>query len=266
VIPWLSPLALLLLAGLILLPALIRRWRLVALLGALLGLVAIALMTPLGANALVRVIERQAEPAPGECEAIDAIVLLAGGLRRPARHREDFDALTARSLARSFGLIEGRRDPRLPLVVAGGGRFRISEAEVIGALLQRLDHGHDALLLETASRTTWENASGVRRLLPERIERIALATSALHLPRARRVFREAGFDVCRWPLDSQYIAAGGIGAWWPQTSALAKSEAALHELVGLAYYRFRQHWPGRFTPEFPEGAATGGALASGGAA
>jgi uncharacterized SAM-binding protein YcdF (DUF218 family) len=256
--PWLSPLALALLGVLILLPALAWRRRLLAGLGMLLGLVALALMTPIGANALVGAVEDRARPGDGECEAVDAIVLLAGGLRRPARHREDFDALTERSLARTFGLVERRRDPRLPLLVAGGGRFEISEAELIGALLQRLRHGHDALLLETASRTTWENAAGARRLLPERVRRIALATSALHLPRARRVFAEAGFEVCRWPLDFRYIDASGPGAWWPQSSALLKSEAALHELAGIAYYRFRERWPGRFTPEFPDPAEVAG--------
>jgi uncharacterized SAM-binding protein YcdF (DUF218 family) len=253
--PWLSPVSLLLPGALLaVLGGLVRR-RWLAMLGGVLLVTGFALMTPIGANALVGAIERRAEPADGECAAIDAVVLLAGGLRRPPRHREDFDALTTRSLARSFGLIERARDPRLPLLVAGGGRFRITEAEVIGALLQRLDHGHDALLLETASRTTWENATGARSLLPERVVRIALATSALHLPRARLVFEEAGFEVCSWPLDRQYIDAGGLGGLWPQSSALRKSEASLHELAGVGYYRFRKRWPGRYTPPPGERAA-----------
>jgi uncharacterized SAM-binding protein YcdF (DUF218 family) len=251
---WLSPVSLLLLGLLLMAPMLLLRRRVLAGLGAVLVLLGLLLMTPLGANALVGAIEAHAEPVATECERIDAIVLLAGGLRRSPSDPEDFDALTSRSLARSFALVQRHRDPDLPLLVAGGGRFRITEAEVMGALLQRLDHGHADPMLETNSRTTWENAAGARELLPAHVQRIALASSALHLPRARLVFEEAGFDVCRWPLDRQYIAVAGVGALWPQSSALVKSEAALHELLGLAYYRFRAQWPGRYTPVLEQNA------------
>ena len=38
---------------------------------------------------------------------------------------------------------------------------------------------------------------------------------------------------------SALSSAGGIGYFIPQSSALVKSEAAIHELVGEANYRWR---------------------------
>ena len=69
--------------------------------------------------------------------------------------------------------------------------------------------------------------------------RLVLVTSAMHMPRSRLALGRAGFDVCPVPADSRRIAFGLPGYLIPGSSALDKTEAALHELVGLAYYRWR---------------------------
>lgn len=239
--PWLSPMTLAFVGLLLALGALAAQRRRLAFGGLAVIALALALATPLVANGLVALVERRAEPSAGECERLDAVVLLSGGLQRPALHAEDFGALTAESMARVFAFA-GRPPPALPLLVAGGGPHDVAEAEVLAALLARLGIAVEPRMREMLSLSTWDNArEAARLLLPER-RRIALASSALHLPRARRVFIDAGFEVCRLPLHSRYVAAGGIGALWPQSSALAKTEAALHELAGEAYYRARLLW------------------------
>lgn len=239
--PWLSPVTLALIGLVLALVALARARRRIALVGLGIVLLALASATPLVANALVALVERRAEPVAGECDRLDAVVLLSGGLQRPAAHAQDFAALTAESMARVFAFA-ARPSTALPLVVAGGGPHPVAEAEVLAALLDRLGIAVEPGLRETLSLSTWDNArESARLLLPER-RRIALASSALHLPRARRVFIDAGFEVCRMPLYSRYVAARGIGAFWPQSSALLKTEAALHELAGEAYYRARLLW------------------------
>lgn len=233
----LSPIALTVLGALLGLASLWRMRRSLLLASCLLIWLSLALMTPLIANALVYLIESRSEAQAGECEDIDAIVLLSGGLARAALGSEDYAALNPESLLRLFHLWQTGR-PDLPLVIAGGGENVVAEASVMASLLLRLEtNGAAMALVETDSRTTWESAQELAQKLPPP-RRLAIATSALHLPRARAAFMEAGFSVCRWPLQRQYLAASGIGALTPQTSALRKTEAVLHESVGYAYYRW----------------------------
>lgn len=242
---WYSPL-MPVLAGTVLLAvsAVFSRPRL-ALLGLVLIVPGYALMTPLGANMLVLAIEHRskvAETAP-VCDRVQAAVLLSGGLSRPAETSEDFGALTPETLARVFAwrhLQQTRNPSDQPLIIAGGGPFRIAEAEVIAALLELLDPNSGPLVLEKTSRNTRENAKAVRHLLPSSTTRIMLASSALHLPRAKFAFERAGFEVCPLALNRHYMAVSGGSALVPQSSSLAKSEAAVHEILGEIFYRLHR--------------------------
>lgn len=249
-----------------------RRWMRNASIAAV--VVALAAMTPLVANALVAMVEgkvvegkvvegtvvegtvvegevvegkavagaaraRDAHAPADACADADAVVFLSGGVQRAPATGHDLAALGPDTLARTFALL-GRRIPEgVPVVVSGGGPFAVPEADVIAVLLRALDPEPPRLLLERTSRSTWDSALAVRALLPPAVERIALATSALHLPRSALVYRAAGFQVCGWPLLTQFQQVDGWGALLPQSSALRKTEAALHELVGMAWYRMR---------------------------
>lgn len=195
-------------------------------------------MTPAGANWLVGRIERDTVALPGECADVEWLVLLAGGLDRAPDGEDDGGALTHDSLRRTFALLENPPPAIWHRAISGGGPHALAEARVMNALLRRLDSTGPGPLLETASETTWESAHAMAVLLPPP-RHIALASSALHLPRARLAFELAGFDVCPWPLDHQFVAVSGVTAWLPQSSALRKSEAALHEVVGALYYRWK---------------------------
>lgn len=235
-----SPLTISLLAILVLAIARAIGSRWLTLLAIVAGLPALGLMTPLGANLLVLAIERQVDVSPDSpvCQNLDAIVLLSGGLRRPAEAPDDFDALTPESLSRLFTFINMHRDSRLPLVIAGGGPFQIAESDVIAELLERHQQWPEAVIREVDSIATRDSASAVAELLGPGRRRIALTTSALHLPRAHFAFSQAEFTVCPWPLNRRYLKARGITALLPSSSALRKSESALHELIGMLYYRF----------------------------
>ncbi|MCA1777852.1 MAG: YdcF family protein [Xanthomonadaceae bacterium] len=239
-----SPLTLAILASLLALVA-ARFCRRVLLSAALLLVVLfLGLATPLGANLLVRAVETQ---TPVErramleaCPEAASLVFLSGGMRRPARDPDDFGALTTETLDRVLTLQAHKPPKDLPLVVSGGGPFRVGEAEIIAALMERLDIGSPDLRTETRSTSTRTSAFEVARLLGSAEHRIILATSALHLPRATWTFRKAGFEVCPWPLNSRYVAVRGPAGLWPQSTALEKSERALYELLGQIYYRLNR--------------------------
>ena len=193
---------------------------------------------PVVANQLVRWQESRV-PARNFCTPPlpSTIVVLSGGIAYEPANASDYAALGESSLRRLFAGVE-RFDAQANgrLVISGGeGQYGIAESALMGALAQRLGVPADAISLESASHSTWQNAQFVRALdIPQRIE---LVTSALHLPRAVYAFEQAGFEVCAAPADSRYAGPNSFGYYLPSTSALDKSDAAIHEMIGEAAYR-----------------------------
>ena len=198
-------------------------------------------MMPLGANVLVRQIESRV-PDSAACEAADrnTIVVLSGGLAREPASDVDFPALHTESLTRAVAGIEfWRARPGSTLVFAGGGPFAISESDLLQKFAERMGVPAASMRREGTSQSTWDNARALRDLRPALPERIWLVSSALHLPRALIAFRAAGFDACPYASEHRYLPPEGIGYFLPQSSALIKTEAALHELAGEVLYRWR---------------------------
>lgn len=197
------------------------------------------LTTPLGGNALVAWQESRgtAAPACGEPAPV-MIVVLGGGVRVPTDRVDDYAALSEASLHRIFAavaLYRRKPDPDTRLLITGGSYEGVAESVLMAQLATELGVPERAIEQETAARTTWQNAARVAAQTAQR--RIWLVTSALHMTRARHAFVEHGFDVCTWPADSRYQSMRGIGYLLPHGSGVAKSEAALHELVGEIGYR-----------------------------
>lgn len=234
----LSPTRIGVLLALVLLP--IWRWlpRWLRMLAVLPLAACVLASLPAVANQLVRWQESRL-PARSVCASPlpSTIVVLSGGIAREPIGASDFAALGESSLRRLFAAV-ARFDvqPDRRLVISGGqGQYGVAESALMGALAQRLGVPEAAITLETASHSTWQNAQFVRELdLPGRIE---LVTSALHLPRAVYAFEQAGFEVCAAPTDSRYAGPNSFGYYLPSTSALDKSDAAIHEMIGEAAYR-----------------------------
>jgi uncharacterized SAM-binding protein YcdF (DUF218 family) len=88
----------------------------------------------------------------------------------------------------------------------------------------------DAILLETASRNTRENALYSKRLLDSLPGRKVLLTSDYHMFRARRVFAKIGIQVL--PLPISEVQSRG-GAW--QGRSLAFLDLCM-ETCKIGYY------------------------------
>ena len=82
------------------------------------------------------------------------------------------------------------------LVMSGGGAGPISEAAVMRDLARNAGIPETVLMLEPESGNTFENAANTARLLHEAGKRrVVLVSDRVHLPRATRMFRQAGLDV-----------------------------------------------------------------------
>lgn len=220
------------------------RWSHVAIVVFELSLV--ALMTPLGAAGLARVVERHLTPQSTCLAPVPRVmVVLGGGFARAPDSPDDFSALQAWSVQRVFaGVALWHALPGSRLVFAGGGREYYPEAVAMGSLAQHLGVPANAITLETKSRDTWENARNVAALSPALPKRVWLVTSALHMPRSLAAFRAWGFDPCAWPSDP--VIASIRFRWQlliPSGAAVDASARALHELVGAVDYAWkaRQH-------------------------
>ena len=107
----------------------------------------------------------------------------------------------------------------------------------------------EAIWREDQSRNTRENAIYSREFLQQKdIDRIALVTSASHMPRALALFEAQGFDVVPMPTDYQVTEAGWESLHYanarfqlfnllPTARNLEMTTVALKEYLGVAAYR-----------------------------
>lgn len=136
------------------------------------------------------------------------------------------------------------RQTGLPLVLSGGDPFNegISEAVLMQQSLLD-DFRISQVLIEGKSTTTAENAFFTKKLLAAQgIDRVYLVTHASHMPRAVQIFKQAGFTVIPAPLHFLSLSARdnrGLLGWLPSARYLERSNLALHELLGRAWYSLR---------------------------
>jgi uncharacterized SAM-binding protein YcdF (DUF218 family) len=110
----------------------------------------------------------------------------------------------------------------------------MSEAEAMRVFLRDLGVPEKAMLLETESRNTQQNAENTARLLHARgIRQILLVTSALHMGRALRQFDGRDLQVTPAVTDVESGKAPPIPwRYLPDADSLSASARALKELVG----------------------------------
>ena len=120
------------------------------------------------------------------------------------------------------------REGAAPLIVmSGGGAGPISEAAVMRDLARNAGIPETVLMLEPESGNTFENAANTARLLHEAGKRrVVLVSDRVHLPRATRMFRQAGLDV---------VGVAGV----PASSMRRAMGAVLYETASLVRGLFR---------------------------
>jgi uncharacterized SAM-binding protein YcdF (DUF218 family) len=232
----------LLLAGFAGLFWLLRWRRLAGASGVLAVLVLWVSATPAVGEFLYGALERQHPPvALAATPTADAIIVLGGAVGQPLPPRlaPDLNAAADRVL-HAARLYHAGKAPRL--IIAGGhlpwGRVVRPEAELIADLLVEWGVPRAALLLDTTSANTAENAANAGALMREHGLRTALlVTSAGHLPRALALFRAAGIDAIPSATDLRVVGErrGTVFQWLPDVGALELTTLALKEWLGMQF-------------------------------
>jgi uncharacterized SAM-binding protein YcdF (DUF218 family) len=175
----------------------------------------------------------------------DAILLLGGIVSEPKDTLNEPNIGAA--VDRLFAAARLYRAGKAPVIVALAGNLPWAsvarpEAEVLADLLVELGVPRDAIVLDTKSRNTRENAVNAAAIFAEKgWKRGLLVTSALHMPRAFATFQKVGLDVVPVPADFQAqrpFFESGLDLL-PNADALALSTSAIKELIGAWAYRWR---------------------------
>jgi uncharacterized SAM-binding protein YcdF (DUF218 family) len=235
----LPPLNLLLVCGVGIL--LRRRWQR---LGTALALLSLFLLTALSTNAGARLLIRPLEnmtPAlmSPRTAGAQAIVILGGGRHRDAPEYGGQDVPRGNTLARLRYGARLHRETGLPLLATGGSPEGVADSEaVLMASVLRDDFGMEPRWVDGRSDNTANSAMFSAAILRRAgISRILLVTDALHMPRSQQVFGEAGLSVIAAPTN--YLGRGSLQAidFVPGAAALRNSHYALHEWIGIVWYR-----------------------------
>lgn len=228
---------LLVLAGLVLQ----LRWRRMGWTMALLGTVALLVLAmPITGGVLIAMLERDLPRTPSPTALPEAIVILSAEARAmdTARSRFGPGPLTLERLIAGSGIA---RRSRLPVLVSGGQMQDRAPAlaEVMAHSLNESLHT-PVRWQEIRSRDTWQNAEFSAAILRDAgISRIYLVSHAWHLRRAIAAFAQFGITATAVPVRMDSWPLGTLEDFVPTVSGWVNSGHALHEWIGIAYYKLR---------------------------
>jgi len=172
------------------------------------------------------------------------IVLLGGGVYENAPEYGGQDMLHTSALLRTDYALYLAKKTGMDVYATGGRPLNVPQ-DAEGDVMRRwlIAHGlnKDHVFAETKANNTWENAKYVQSLLAKQgVSDVVLVTSAWHMPRSVWCFESQGLQVIPAPTD--YLTKQGrydVRSYLPSGDALHESIWALHEYLGLWFYRWR---------------------------
>jgi uncharacterized SAM-binding protein YcdF (DUF218 family) len=189
---------------------------------------------------LAQPLENRFPERPPLCR-IDGIIMLGGGeAPKLARMRgEPILRERAGKYFEALDLLHRFPDAKL-IIAAGSGAWDPAgthETDVAAALFAQAGIPTDRLILESASRDTFENFRNAKAIAaPRSNDHWVLLTSALHMPRSVAIAREVGFPVIPWPTDYM-TAPEGLTSINNFDEGLKLFDGVFHEWIGLVVYR-----------------------------
>jgi uncharacterized SAM-binding protein YcdF (DUF218 family) len=194
---------------------------------------------PITADLLIRSSAGLTDTVPhlaADASAPGAIIVLAADIRH-----SDLSGAPAGvgplTLERLAVAARQQRQRGLPILVSGGPPG--PAGELMSTALQQ-DFGVPVRWRETRSRNTFENASFSAAILREAgIHSAFVVAHPWDMARALWSFRTVGYPVVPLATPGGRDLSVSAAAFLPQVPALRDSYYALHELIGLVWYRLR---------------------------
>lgn len=217
-----------------------RRWGLGLVWASAIGLL-ICGLSP-AANFLILPLEERFQK-PDSLEAYVGVIILGGAVDTVVTGRRGDTALTTSGERLTIAARLAREIPDALIIHTGGHGFIIpaqaSESEGAARLFQDFGIPDERVVLEDASRNTWENAVLTREIVqPQPDQTWLLVTSAYHMPRAMGVFEAAGWTgVTAYPVDHRTRGTADRTLGFNGVSkGLRRFDIAFKEWLGLVVY------------------------------
>ncbi|MGA2119301.1 MAG: YdcF family protein [Bryobacteraceae bacterium] len=226
------------------------RWRrrvLIALPLAILWL----LSTPVVADPVMRTLEDRYAWRPNSAyPEADAVFALGGGILGP-RDGLGTEVEWGASAERFDRALSLYTSGRARVLVISAGQLFDSDGFCEGVRLREIAIQRgvppESVIVTRETLNTADEAGALTQLVARlHWRRILLVTSAFHMPRAMRLFRECPAEIV--PVPVNYLTpdprmALEMDQYLPQAEALFRSERALREYLGILYYSVVRHEP-----------------------
>jgi uncharacterized SAM-binding protein YcdF (DUF218 family) len=123
-------------------------------------------------------------------------------------------------------------------VCVGKGIGKITEAELMARLAEKLGVPKEKIRTESNSKNTWENAIELNKMFVNKNINVGLVTSAFHMKRSEREFKKYFNNVVPFPANYYYASSAEniFVKYAPQTSSLSKTSLALKEIASQLWY------------------------------
>jgi len=197
-------------------------------------------------DALIQPLEYAAPPL--QLTGLDTkntvVVVLGGGSYQQPPEYQKKNLPSKAGLMRTLYGAEIARNRDVGVYLSGGSPLEPNaepEALTMQRWIIRFGVAAERTHVENTSLNTIGNATHIAAILKQQhIKRIILVSSASHLPRARLCFEDQGLTVIAAPTD--YLSKQTpyqLLDYLPSAHTLADSSTALHEYLGLLWYRLR---------------------------
>ena len=203
---------------------------------------------PLATKRMVAPLESQYPALPdftpeAAAKLADAIVVLGGGRYADAPEYGG-DTVNDFTLERVRYAARLAKQTNLPVLVSGGHPYSsdLPEAELMRNTLEK-DFGVKVRWVEGNSDNTLENARKSAEILREAgVRRVFLVTHAVHMPRAMWAFAATGINATAAPMGFTTFSTTqrNILGYLPSVDGIELASNALHERIGLLWYRSRE--------------------------
>lgn len=201
-------------------------------------LLSYAFSIPVVGNLLIRDLQRHEAVTPQQLKTggIEALVVMGGGYYGEA---EEYGEATVGPffLERLRYAAWLYRRTGIPVIISSGTSDSHTAAQL---LVEEL--AVPVLAVEDQSWNTWDNARLTTELLNEKaITKVAVVTHGWHMPRALYSFHKSGLSnavPAPMGLSDPTPDPGDWHQWIPSARALQRTRTALHEYLGLHWYRY----------------------------
>ena len=176
-------------------------------------------------------------------ESADAIVVLSG-MVKTVKFKNKINYEWGEAVDRIFAGVELIKANKAPTLIFTRGKLPwsrgIPEGEYLRDIAIKLGVPDNNILLTENVENTDQEAKAVIKLFSKKNPKILLVTSAFHMPRAQKVFMEAGFAVLPFPVDFQNSSSKfTIMDFIPSANAFGDTSFFIREMIGRLYYEIK---------------------------